>query len=1551
MGRGRDDPEPTFDEDKDLDEIWPQVVQQYEKITRQKLDPRTTFAAFQIQIDEDIQRSATKSHQHARKVLNNVGYCLEQFGNIIVQGASIVFGPTAQCWNAISFVITAARKFGDVLDGFVTLMERSSAFLQRLNFFLQQERDKSGSRLPNHLRKPAYDILSQFLGVLRSSYSLATSRRERLKTMVGVLLFNSDAGVAESLNLMEMRIKDFTNAQVDQILVDVKGLARYLRESDEDRKRHQSEIQEYLEHVYRVNEQVLNVTQDMKATIDGRTTKDQHNDDKSKIWKSLAFQKPGEQDSWDKRHNEICKVRVKDTGKWLELVDGFMKWADINQHENKVLLLKADSGFGKTYVSNHVISYLQETYRAGAGPNQTYLAYYYYGADKDDSLEKCVGSIIHQFAAVDVGYAKAVANACGRPASTARAEDRWKHLVQRLQNHMKGIYFVCIDGLDGRGQPDNLEATVSTIVHHATSQTGSGGVSIRLFISGSDEALSKSPQGVEGIRIITLDPSEDPAKPTALESDREDQPRLTPLLNASDLEAVTRARVMDICKTKPDLKAILNESNIQLLVENIRGNYARLEAKMTEINACDTERKVQEVINNDSDDINTVQRNNLKALDASLDSNQVRKLNELLVWVSGMIGSPSIKFLQSALYFALGEKFLLESEVATTYSALLKIDKEGGVSFKSDDYKDILSASDAPNPGSALTDLHTEEISRAEVDLCRRFIRNACDAVDYTRFKFDEFFDTMAHKVHIYLGDQDVVSVTIIGTCVDVLCDTQKDENLGELRDYASKWFYEHLKTLVERLDDFEPNRQSLTEIGAKLVDLFYEPDLIDAWFLKTNLTWLKYDWLYQDDFIDPLLKFWKNPHVAKGYGKHAKKSEWVRKVVADSANKYLILERVAARLANHWFSCTTTAAPDYLWISYGIIVKGAGKSFDENTPPTLLEVDHFIQWVKMQDFDLDDYTWAYRKGATNLTFQHYREAIRAFEEAEQHPRTSWGVALGLSRAHEQLKDFHAALQYIQKFKSFNGPSFEIDKEYRLAYWSVLLAEGDCYRQCQDYDPAVKCFRDILDQDVDAELWPGSVHEHALSGLFTTWTEMKSYRSITDFMRSWRNAENKERGLIYWFQKTARVDKIHGCIIVAAKHVEAVEEICSLYQDVIDHMAASTSTIDDQGDGLDPYIRGQLQYFQAALRFHGSRSQHNHDRGIQLWEEIIRRSDDPSSSWWTAYNASRKLAPCLLDKAVTETPAASSSPSESYVSKLEALAKLNNTVIRNNRQGQTDPRLCLTRLYRLKGNHQSAFAEAQARLCSVFDKWPEDANDDSLQLRFQNLAQTLTVLDKDIDAVAAWQATSSHQSQKPCTTDASATDALKPANPNSSGVHPVPPLATSVDKAENDPGVFTSVDATPKAYISGYDCDGECETQWKDMLADCWVCKHCLCVQLCSACYGKLQADDLHPLICNKEHKLLYLPPFDQNMWQSISSDMIIIDKQPVPRLQWLNKIRDEYGVQQEQIDMLKIEKARELKAATCIARHILRWRRKLLKIRAARQPTVPTLRRARTIV
>ena len=131
------------------------------------------------------------------------------------------------------------------------------------------------------------------------------------------------------------------------------------------------------------------------------------------------------------------------------------------------------------------------------------------------------------------------------------------------------------------------------------------------------------------------------------------------------------------------------------------------------------------------------------------------------------------------------------------------------------------------------------------------------------------------------------------------------------------------------------------------------------------------------------------------------------------------------------------------------------------------------------------------------------------------------------------------------------------------------------------------------------------------------------------------------------------------------------------------------------------------------------------------------------------------------------------------------------------------------------------------------------------------------------------------------------------------------------------------------------------------MLVDCYVCKHCLCRQFCPKCYDKLKAGDLHPLICNKDHKMLRLPPFDWAKWRTIPAGMMTLDSQLVTCTEWVDRIRKEYDVEQTQIDYIKIEKARQLKAASII---VGKWRSRLKRIRAKKPAIAPTLRRVKTV-
>jgi len=557
--------------------------------------------------------------------------------------------------------------------------------------------------------------------------------------------------------------------------------------------------------------------------------------------------------------------------------------------------------------------------------------------------------------------------------------------------------------------------------------------------------------------------------------------------------------------------------------------------------------------------------------------------------------------------------------------------------------------------------------------------------------------------------------------------------------------------------------------------------------------------------------------------------------------------------------------------------------------------------------------------GATYIVFQHYKEAIVALKKAEQHSPTNWGLFFNLAKAHENQKDYRTALGYIQNFKSLSEMFLETDDTYKGAYWDTLKREGYCYRECHDYNMAVQSYRELLNQNISEASGVSWLHFHALLGLFKIWTDTKSFQSIIDLIRSWNDATAKGRGSTYWLRRASQQDVLHPYIILAAKHVGTVEEIISLYQEAIDYKALDQTTVDEPGMDMSTEATKELQYFQAVLKFHGRKSRNDQHQSIQCWEDIVLKFDEGPALYRTARKATRKLAPTLLDLAVAEVVAVSPNPSEGYLGQLEKLVNSNTTIICYLRQGHFDPGLCLARFYCVKQNHCLASKRVQTRLCSVFDKWPETVDDASFTMRFSKLAPTLNVLDKDADAIAAWQAIAPYQ-LSPATgaeADATGTGELQQPLSESSNTDGVP--TTSDQSSADGPAASTSIPTTTKAYLTGYSCDGACGTEWTDIVSDCWVCKHCLCVQFCPGCYSKLLNDDLHLLVCDKNHKMLYLPPFDWENWRTIPADMMTLDKQLVSRKEWVDKIRKEYKVQQEEIDFLKMDKARELWAAGII--------------------------------
>ncbi|PSN73234.1 hypothetical protein BS50DRAFT_514386 [Corynespora cassiicola Philippines] len=1516
---GEDDGSYEFDNNEDLDKAWSRVLEQYEKITKQKLDPHISFEGLQIEIDRQLRDSKSKNNTNARQIMRSVGQCLQKFGTIVSQGAGVVCGPSAQCWNAISVFISVAQGYDDILNGFVTLMERSLAFLQRLNTFLEQNIDGKGSILPKGLRGPAYKILSHFLDILKSSYKLATSTRQKWKVIARVVLFDEDGGVAESLTEMERLVQDFTHVEVDQILVDVKGLARHLLKSDEEKQSYMSEIREHLEDLNRRNEQILNFEIQVKATLDVHITQEKHKNNLESIKKGLSLQDTKE--SWRKQHDKIRHSRVKNSGKWLERADvGFTRWADVRKHELKVLTLRGDSGFGKTYAFSHVIEYLQ-TKHLDTASDRAYVAYYYFGDEKDKSLETCLASIIYQFACNDFTYAKAVAKVCEQPASISQASNRWDNLVPKLQHAMNGTYFICIDGYDDLARTEDADETIAKITRFAI--LPSKGLSLRFFISGTDDALLNLPKDKELVRNIFLGPYRSiEGRMVRVSDGDDDKSSLPPFINSGDLEAFAEARKKKICKKKPDLRAILNDANIKRLVANAHGHYGNLEAKMIQIDTCDTEQRVLDIINTTGNDMDAFLRNNVKTLNSSLNTEQIEQLNEMLIWILGTKGSCSVELLQSALYFKFRKRFLIETMVSSSFSAIITMDGYGGVKLISDELVEILSekrstVSAFTTPGSAT------DITDAEIDLCKRFVKNMCGDVHFERFRFESFFNDLAGKQNIHVKQKDALEVTMTRYCMDILCNLEEDEGLDILRVYSRTQFYKHLKGFVEQIEFFEADRRSLADIGYRLVELLCKPELIDAWFAESALPVLRSDWTVEDEYLDSLLRFLKNPHAAQGYSTDIEKENWAKTVTSETKGRYFVLEKVAERLAFHWFSCQSLTSPSYFYISYGIVMKGKKKNFKPFDPISTEDLKEFFEWAtKHTGLDPCSPLWSFRMGTTYKVTGHHEEALAAFEHAESQMKDNWALLLSIAEVHDNLKNHTSRLKYIHRLKPLKGQLMNVDKIYTNNCWKrIFLAEGNCHVQCKEYALAAECFRDILEQEVDIESRPEDVYIVAFENLLKAWDEMKAYDSTIEFLRSRQEYNGVNRSLYYWLARTVECWDMHSCIATATKHLNVAEEVGAMYQKAIDAFP---------GKVLSTSFKEHLVFHQGAIALYSSASEKDHNKGLRIWQDMVKRSDESSILYWTVRETVRRLAPNLLTKATVKHPGLDpQKPIGSHLSMLKALAEMDCQIIRDCLQSTLDIRLCLSRLYFLVGKIDEAHEEVKVRMRSIFDDWPENPYDESLRTRYWNLATTLGVLNYDDDAIAAWQITKPPKRQKVNAAEASVSGIIQTAEVISeqSATNPVSESlnksGTRADDSAEDP---------LQSYVVDFGCDA-CGFDWSKRLTDCWLCKHCLDTQLCHGCYGKLQDGTLKPTLCNKEHSHLYIPSFDQTLWKSLPSDMMMVGGQPIARKEWIDKLRTDWGVRQEQIDQFKSQMAtKRLKAAKCIVLNMLRWSRKTKK-------------------
>lgn len=555
-------------------------------------------------------------------------------------------------------------------------------------------------------------------------------------------------------------------------------------------------------------------------------------------------------------------------------------------------------------------------------------------------------------------------------------------------------------------------------------------------------------------------------------------------------------------------------------------------------------------------------------------------------------------------------------------------------------------------------------------------------------------------------------------------------------------------------------------------------------------------------------------------------------------------------------------------------------------------------------------------------------EGIAAIVQAEHDGYSDWALPLKLAEVYCERNDFPAALECCRKFtclkdkladshESYDDGSRE---SYNEAYYGrVLLREGECHKNLRCTQPAVRCYMEVLEhEDVF-----GDAHQEALFNIFEVWRESKEYTSVIDLFRTWRDIEKP--GLFHWIMKIAHLNSVHVCLLDAARSTASHEEIIDAYRLALQNLLSQSDADDDD----TKQAINQFRYVLAAILFYGSNSRSNQHEALDIWEALIFNQNDALNSWPISLGSARKLFRSLYELA-SQTPVESGCR---YTARLAKLAAMDHEDIRIFRQGGKDPRLPLARIQYVRGHTDDARLTLRERLRSAFDGWSNTGDDeDRLAGRYSSLAHSLVVICDDVNAIAAWQATKpkvKKTTQMATTVDnASGEQAGTGADDLSASDLPLGQLLQSshIAPVEASPEQETQSQQR-EPYQAEYYCDGDCGTDF-DVSSNSFVCRDCLDVQLCSACHAKLKDGEISPMFCNSSHEFLHVPLIDRTLWEKMHADQMILGDALVSRDVWVDGLRREWNLEQEQIDTEKLEAGRKLKAARCIARFILTWKR-----------------------
>ena len=480
---------------------------------------------------------------------------------------------------------------------------------------------------------------------------------------------------------------------------------------------------------------------------------------------------------------------------------------------------------------------------------------------------------------------------------------------------------------------------------------------------------------------------------------------------------------------------------------------------------------------------------------------------------------------------------------------------------------------------------------------------------------------------------------------------------------------------------------------------------------------------------------------------------------------------------------------------------------------------------------------WYEHLGITYLSVEASEEAVTAFKSAQGLDEKNWRATEGLALAYEKSKNYEAAVAEMKKAVEGMHEDDDLDEDDRKQkMFDDLLSLAEWQAQLKVMTDAMKCYEEALQLDLDNS----KAQFKMLRLMLTNGQDQEAQDFIQGLLE--KTVPDSDLGqlsaLMPHFVEEESNDFIFDLLFAATHKTPMFPQVLAQMQAALE-AAEKEQRTDDQA---------MLLYYSGIARYHYDQSDtRNPAAARDLWDECSSMKNlgsSPSMVEWAAKESMRHLGVFHYQRAITGPNSAS------HVEKLEQLASDH-------------------RKYQFQGDHSRASlayyhahisrdtAKAKSVLIDDVKEAVDLLSDEEDWNDWQGLYQLANVFlhfcDED-NALGAWLM-------------------LGPA---------------SKEDQSSDSAYFH--------------CDGRCGTKWISA-SNIYCCRICPDVQLCEDCHGKIVAGNMKWFVCSSTHDWLHIPeqpaPTISNGTSDAKPSANLVPKgdQFVPMEDWLNAIRDEWGI------------------------------------------------------